>query len=126
MTGADVTERHRRDAEAYGKLAAIDRSQAVVEFDLQGYVLAANDMFLSLMGHSRRVTIGVHHRLFCLDDYVRLARLCAAMVGSGGGAVHFRTVRAAAGGRFVDLAARDLHADPGRRRRALQGGEIRP
>jgi len=71
MTGTEVTERHRRDAEAYGKLAAIDRSQAVVEFDLQGYVLAANDMFLSLMGHSRRVTIGVHHRLFCLDDYVR-------------------------------------------------------
>lgn len=71
MTGADVTQQYRRDAEAYGKLAAIDRSQAVVEFDLQGYVLEANDMFLSLMGHGRQATIGGHHSRFCSGDYVR-------------------------------------------------------
>lgn len=71
MTGADVTERCRRDAEAHGKLAAIDRSQAVVEFDLKGHVLAANDIFLTLMGYTREATIGGHHSRFCASDYVR-------------------------------------------------------
>jgi len=71
MIGTDVTERCRRDGEAHGKLAAIDRSQAVVEFDLQGHVLAANDIFLSLMGHDRQATIGGHHSRFCSCDYVR-------------------------------------------------------
>ncbi|MGE7205015.1 methyl-accepting chemotaxis protein [Sphingomonas sp. NPDC019816] len=71
--GSDVTERLRADGEAHGKLAAIDKSQAVVEFDLKGHVLAANDLFLSVMGYSRGEAIGGHHRRFCDADYVRTA-----------------------------------------------------
>ncbi|MEI0296553.1 PAS domain S-box protein, partial [Klebsiella sp. 76637] len=51
--GSDVTERRRADGEAHSKLDAIDKSQAVIEFDLKGHVLAANDLFLSVMGYSR-------------------------------------------------------------------------
>lgn len=69
--GRDVTERRLADGEAHSKLAAIDTSQAVIEFDLKGHVLAANDIFLSVMGYSRGEAIGVHHRRFCDPDYAR-------------------------------------------------------
>lgn len=39
----------REDME--GELAALHRAQAVIEFDLQGHVLMANDNFLALMGY---------------------------------------------------------------------------
>ena len=71
--GTDVTERCRIDGEAHGKLAAIDRSQAVVEFDLHGRVLVANDNFLALMGYSREAVLGAHHSRFCHADQVRSA-----------------------------------------------------
>ncbi|NII09429.1 methyl-accepting chemotaxis protein [Oleiagrimonas sp. C23AA] len=53
---------HRADL--HGKLAAIDRSQAVIEFDLQGHVLDANQRFLSTMGYTREEVLGQHHRMF--------------------------------------------------------------
>jgi methyl-accepting chemotaxis protein len=52
----------RRDLEA--TIAALDRSQAVIEFDLAGIVLFANDNFLSVMGYAREEVVGQHHRLF--------------------------------------------------------------
>ncbi|WP_276039830.1 PAS domain-containing methyl-accepting chemotaxis protein [Sphingomonas sp. GM_Shp_1] len=71
MIATDITGRCLTDGEAHGKLAAIDLSQAVVEFDLKGHVLAANDIFLSLIGYSRAATVGVHHSRFCSADHVR-------------------------------------------------------
>lgn len=71
--GSDVTERRRADGEAHSKLDAIDKSQAVIEFDLKGHVLAANDLFLSVMGYSRSEAVGGHHRRFCDPEYVRTA-----------------------------------------------------
>ncbi len=50
---------------ASAKLAALDRSQAVIEFDLGGHVIAANDNFRHLMGFAAEELIGVHHRIFC-------------------------------------------------------------
>ena len=50
---------------------AVDHSQAVIEFDLEGNVLSANDNFLRTMGYSMREIVGHHHSEFCDDDYVR-------------------------------------------------------
>lgn len=61
----DVTEQVIREAESRGKLAAIDRAMAVIEFDLDGNVLAANDNFLTTMGYTANELKGAHHRLFC-------------------------------------------------------------
>lgn len=66
----DITARCIVEGEALSKLAAIDRSQGVVEFDLKGHVLAANDIFLSFVGWSRDAAIGRHHRCFCAPDHV--------------------------------------------------------
>jgi len=38
-----------QDPDLIGQLAAINRSQAVIQFDLSGNILSANDNFLTLM-----------------------------------------------------------------------------
>ena len=46
-------------------LKALRRSTAVIEFNLQGEVLDANERFLQAMGYSLAQIKGKHHRLFC-------------------------------------------------------------
>ncbi len=46
------------------KLDAIDRSQAVIEFDLEGNILTANQNFLAAMGYQLDEIAGRHHRMF--------------------------------------------------------------
>lgn len=58
-------------AEQSRLLDAIDRSMAVIEFDLQGTVLRANDNFLKTLGYREDQVIGQSHRLFCLPEYAR-------------------------------------------------------
>jgi len=61
----DITEQTLRNADYEGKNQAIDRVQAVIEFDLQGRVLAANANFLDAMGYGLDEIRGQHHRMFC-------------------------------------------------------------
>ena len=53
------------------QLEAINRSMAVIEFDLNGIVLAANENFLKTMGYRSEQVLGQPHRQFCLPDYAR-------------------------------------------------------
>ncbi|MGE0741446.1 MAG: methyl-accepting chemotaxis protein [Hyphomonadaceae bacterium] len=53
---------HVRELEA--KLAAIGRSQALIEFKPDGTILWANDNFLSAMGYRLDEIVGQHHRMF--------------------------------------------------------------
>ncbi|KHK65405.1 pili assembly chaperone [Pseudomonas fluorescens] len=46
-------------------MQAIDRSMAIIEFDLSGTVVRANENFLKVMGYRREEVLGQHHRLFC-------------------------------------------------------------
>ncbi|HEX8484303.1 PAS domain S-box protein [Sphingomonas sp.] len=46
------------------ELAAIRRSQAVIEFALDGTILDANDNFLAVMGYRLDEVVGRHHRIF--------------------------------------------------------------
>lgn len=55
-----------RDGALYvGAWEAICRSQAMVEFALDGTVLWANDLFLDILGYSLVQVQGQHHRIFC-------------------------------------------------------------
>ncbi|MES2521517.1 MAG: PAS domain-containing methyl-accepting chemotaxis protein [Gemmatimonadota bacterium] len=47
-----------------GKVDAISRVQAVIEFALDGTILHANDNFLSVVGYSLSEIQGKHHRMF--------------------------------------------------------------
>jgi methyl-accepting chemotaxis protein len=60
----DVTARKLCEAEANGQIDAIGKSQAVIHFNLDGTVIAANDLFLQTMGYRLDEIKGRHHSMF--------------------------------------------------------------
>jgi methyl-accepting chemotaxis protein len=46
------------------KVAAIMRSQAVIEFNLDGSIITANENFLAVLGYALGEIVGKHHRMF--------------------------------------------------------------
>ncbi|WP_407943000.1 PAS domain-containing protein [Methylorubrum podarium] len=66
---SDITEAKRNAADMAGKVEAARRSQAVIEFDMDGTVLDANDNFLSALGYTLPEVQGRHHRMFVTPDY---------------------------------------------------------
>ncbi|SEI19977.1 methyl-accepting chemotaxis protein [Pseudomonas asplenii] len=66
----DVTAQVVREAETSSKLTALDRAMAVIEFDLNGNILWANDNFLSTMGYAKADLKGKQHRMFCEPSLV--------------------------------------------------------
>lgn len=58
------------DLELAGQIAAIQRSQAVIEFELDGTIITANENFLKTMGYSLEEIQGQKHSLF-VDDATR-------------------------------------------------------
>ncbi len=67
---SDITEQKNHAADSDGKLKAIDKSQAVIEFNTDGVVLTANENFLKTLGYELREIQGKHHRMFCEPKYV--------------------------------------------------------
>ena len=47
----DITEQKLRNADYEGQLKAIHKSQAVIEFNLDGTIITANDNFLKTLGY---------------------------------------------------------------------------
>ncbi|KAF2408256.1 methyl-accepting chemotaxis sensory transducer with Pas/Pac sensor [Pseudomonas antarctica] len=62
---SDLTRTIEASREHENLITALVRSTAVIEFDLGGHVLTANDRFLSGMGYSLAQIQGKHHRMFC-------------------------------------------------------------
>jgi len=60
----DITSGRLRNADFESKVHAIDRSQAVIEFLLNGTILTANENFLNVMGYSLDEIRGRHHGMF--------------------------------------------------------------
>ncbi|KAB1069610.1 methyl-accepting chemotaxis protein [Methylobacterium planeticum] len=54
----------RSAVEMAAKFAALDRSQGIIEFDLDGRILNANDNFLRVLGYALSEVQGRHHGLF--------------------------------------------------------------
>lgn len=61
----DITATKEHTAQFVGTVQALNRSEAVAEFDLHGHLLDANTNFLALMGYSFEEAIGQPHALFC-------------------------------------------------------------
>ena len=60
--------------ELLSRLEAINRSNAIIYFDLNGVILGVNDIFLEAMGYGKGNhddIIGKHHSIFVCDDYAR-------------------------------------------------------
>jgi methyl-accepting chemotaxis protein len=60
----DVTERKLRDADSQGQIDAIGRSQAVIQFNLDGTIISANENFLNAVGYRLEEIQGKHHSMF--------------------------------------------------------------
>lgn len=65
----DITAQRVQQADFEGKIAAIHRVQAVIEFDLAGHILDANANFLNTFGYGRDEVLGQHHRMFCQPGF---------------------------------------------------------
>ena len=65
----DVTSQKLQTADFQGQLAAISKSQAVIEFGLDGIIQTANDNFLKTLGYTLEEIRGKHHRIFCDSTY---------------------------------------------------------
>ncbi|WP_024684420.1 PAS domain-containing protein, partial [Pseudomonas syringae] len=63
--GSDITQIVETAAENSAFIQALLRSTAVIEFNLSGQVLTANDQFLRGMGYSLAQIKGKHHSMFC-------------------------------------------------------------
>jgi methyl-accepting chemotaxis protein len=61
----DVTAQKMKSAEDAGKIDALSRAQAVIEFSLDGTIQTANKNFLDVMGYQLSEIAGKHHSMFC-------------------------------------------------------------
>jgi len=69
----DITAQQMQAADFAGQLAAINTSQAVIEFSLDGCILSANDNFLATTGYALEEVRGQHHSMFAEPEYARSA-----------------------------------------------------
>nr|WP_040259150.1 PAS domain-containing methyl-accepting chemotaxis protein [Pseudomonas massiliensis] len=63
--GTDVTQATELARENEDLIAALQRSTAVIEFDLKGYIITANAPFSAAMGYGLAQIKGKHHSMFC-------------------------------------------------------------
>lgn len=64
----NITSRLEKASENASFIDALIRSTAVIEFDLSGHVIMANDQFLKAMGYNLSQAKGSHHRIFCKPE----------------------------------------------------------
>ncbi|GGI28929.1 methyl-accepting chemotaxis protein [Bradyrhizobium guangdongense] len=60
----DITAEKLKNADLAGQIAAIDKAQAVIEFNMDGTVNTANANFLTALGYSLAEIKGKHHSMF--------------------------------------------------------------
>jgi len=60
----DVTEQKLKTADLAGQIAAIGKSQAVIEFRMDGTIIGANENFLGTLGYTLGEIQGRHHSIF--------------------------------------------------------------
>lgn len=68
---SDITDKVEAELNAKGQLMAIHRAMAVIEFDLQGIILTANENFTATVGYSLDEIVGKHHRMFVEPNYAQ-------------------------------------------------------
>jgi PAS domain S-box-containing protein len=65
----DITDLKTKELDIRNRMNAINQSNAVIEFDLSGNIIYANQNFCNVMGYILKELKGKHHRIFCTDEY---------------------------------------------------------
>jgi len=60
----DVTQEKLRNADFQGQLEAISKSQAIIQFEMDGTIITANENFLNTLGYTLSEVKGRHHSMF--------------------------------------------------------------
>ena len=66
---SDISKQRAEYADLVGKVEAISRSQAVIEFQLDGTIISANENFLKTLGYTLDEIRGKHHSMFAEPAY---------------------------------------------------------
>ena len=65
----DITELKKKELDIRNRMNAINQSNAVIEFDLSGNIIYANQNFCNSMGYTLKELKGNHHSIFLTEDY---------------------------------------------------------
>ncbi|MBA6234109.1 MULTISPECIES: methyl-accepting chemotaxis protein [unclassified Colwellia] len=65
----DITAQKLKNAGFSGQIEAINKAQAVIEFNMDGTIITANENFLSTLGYSLEEVQGQHHSMFVEPDF---------------------------------------------------------
>ena len=107
-----------------GQLAAISKSQAVIEFEMDGTIVNANENFLNAMGYSLGEIKGKHHGMFVEDSLSQQRRLSRILGQARTRRIPERRIQAHRQRRARGLDSGFLQPDSRRRRKAVQGREV--
>ena len=69
VTWQVVTEKLRMENNWGGQIEATNKAQAVIEFEMDGTIITANDNFLTTLGYSLDEVQGQHHRMFVEEAF---------------------------------------------------------
>lgn len=66
-----VTKQKLQNADYQGQIDAVSKSNAVIEFNMDGTIIRANDNFLKTVGYTLEEIKGRHHQMFVDAEYAR-------------------------------------------------------
>lgn len=73
----DITEQKKQNVDFQGQMAAIHKSQAVIEFNMDGTIVTANENFLAAVGYNLDDIQGRHHKMFVEQEEAESAEYTA-------------------------------------------------
>lgn len=121
----DVTPKMQAESEANAKLQAIDRAMAVIEFNLDGTIISANQNFLQRMGYNLAQVQGKHHRMFCTPELANSSAYSDFWRRLNQGELFNGQFERIDKKRPGGVAGSQLQPGVRRQRAPVQGGEIR-
>ena len=114
-----------RNADLGGQIAAIGKSQAVIEFNLDGTIITANENFLQALGYTLGEIKGKHHSMFVDPAERDSAGIPGVLGGAQPRRIPGRRIQADRQGRQGGLDPGFVQPDPRPQRQAVQGRQIR-
>ncbi|MDX1250753.1 MAG: PAS domain-containing protein [Gammaproteobacteria bacterium] len=65
----EVRQKEEKNADYAGQIGAISKAQAIIEFNMDGTIIGANENFLNTLGYSLKEIQGQHHSMFAEPSY---------------------------------------------------------
>ena len=120
-----ITQQQLRDADSRGQIDAISKSQAVIQFNLDGTIITANENFLKTLGYRLDEIQGRHHSMFVEATEKQSAAYRQFWAALDRGEYQAARIQAHRQRRQGSLDPGALQSDPRPQRQAVQGRQVR-